>query len=114
MVWALLGAWAFRATEGPHERQRASGVRLEQQKLADELAEAARRLAEDGGACGDDTAWRDAAQTAWRAAARQYVVRHEQMLLDAVDDGFGEGGGGYIWTFSGCLLFAVSLLTTLV
>lgn len=41
------------------------------------------------------------------------MEKHETLLLDAVSAGYGEGGGGQIWTYPGCILFAVSLLTTL-
>jgi len=37
----------------------------------------------------------------------------QQSILDAVSAGYGEGGGGKIWTYPGCILFAISLLTTL-
>lgn len=49
----------------------------------------------------------------WPNTIKKYMARHEQLLLEAVSAGFGEGGGGRIWTYPGCILFAVSLLTTL-
>lgn len=37
---------------------------------------------------------------------------HEQILAER-NDGVGQGSGGTVWTFPGCILFAVSLITTL-
>lgn len=51
--------------------------------------------------------------TGWPKLIHKYLEKHETMLLEAVSAGFGEGGGGSIWTYPGCILFAVSLLTTL-
>lgn len=49
----------------------------------------------------------------WPKIIERYMQQHEDVLLKAVAGGFGEGGEGKIWTYSGCILFAVSLLTTL-
>ena len=50
----------------------------------------------------------------WSKKVQQYVARHEKLLLIAVSSGYGEGGdNGQLWTFSGCMLFAISVLTTL-
>lgn len=49
----------------------------------------------------------------WPKAVRKYMKKHEALLLEAVSAGYGEGGGGSIWTYPGCILFAISLLTTL-
>lgn len=50
----------------------------------------------------------------WSNKVRQYVARHEKLLLIAVSSGYGEGGdNGQLWTFPGCVLFAISVLTTL-
>jgi hypothetical protein len=50
----------------------------------------------------------------WRNTIDYYVGKHKEILLEAVSDGYGEGGSkGKIWSYAGCLLFAVSLLTTL-
>jgi hypothetical protein len=50
----------------------------------------------------------------WSAKVRQYVAKHEKLLLVAVSSGYGEGGdNGQLWTFPGCVLFAVSVITTL-
>lgn len=49
----------------------------------------------------------------WINTIEKYFLKHEKYILDAVSAGFGEGGGGNIWTYPGCILFAVSLLTTL-
>lgn len=49
----------------------------------------------------------------WPAMIHKYFEKHESLFLEAVGAGFGEGGGGNIWTYPGCILFSVSLLTTL-
>lgn len=49
----------------------------------------------------------------WPKVIEKYLHEHEVLLLEAVSAGYGEGGGGSIWTYPGCILFAVSLLTTL-
>lgn len=50
----------------------------------------------------------------WGWKVRQYVAKHEKLLLIAVSSGYGEGGeSGQLWTFSGSILFAISILTTL-
>lgn len=50
----------------------------------------------------------------WSDKVRLYVAKHERLLLAAVTAGYGEtNDGGQLWTFPGCVLFAVSLLTTL-
>lgn len=52
-------------------------------------------------------------QQHWTFIINNYLKKHETSLLEAVSAGLGEGGGGSIWTYPGCILFAVSLLTTL-
>lgn len=49
----------------------------------------------------------------WPTMIHRYFEKHETLFLEAVGAGFGEGGGGNIWTYPGCILFSVSLLTTL-
>lgn len=50
----------------------------------------------------------------WSNKVQQYVTKHEEVLLMAVSAGYGESGNsGQLWTFSGCILFALSVLTTL-
>lgn len=53
------------------------------------------------------------ADTKWLDAIYKNMGDHESVLLKAVNDGYGEGGSGSIWTYPGCILFAVSMLTTL-
>ena len=50
----------------------------------------------------------------WANKISQYVAKHEKLLLDAVEAGYGESNdGGQLWTFPGCVLFSVAVLTTL-
>ncbi|XP_058793786.1 uncharacterized protein LOC131665731 [Phymastichus coffea] len=103
-LWAVLGAGAFYATEGPRERQQVVQLKDMQRELAIGLATELRQL---------QSADREM-EPLWSNKVRQYVAEHERLLLAAVSSGYGEGGeGGRLWTFPGCLLFAVSVLTTL-
>ncbi|XP_054267161.1 uncharacterized protein LOC128989307, partial [Macrosteles quadrilineatus] len=47
----------------------------------------------------------------WRTTIEHYATHHESLILSAVASGYPQRGT--IWTYSGCLLFATSLLTTL-
>lgn len=97
--WALLGALAFYKSEGPREYEQQDEVKKLQNEIAVDLATELRRLE------GHDEKWLE--------MINKYIEKHEGVLLKAVKNGFGEGGGGHIWTYPGCILFAVSLLTTL-
>ncbi|XP_063911802.1 uncharacterized protein LOC135128699 isoform X2 [Zophobas morio] len=96
--WALLGAYAFYKTEGPRELAQSENLAKLQNNLSISLANELRRT--EG-------------EQEWKSTIDKYLEQHEINLLDAVSAGFGEGGGGSIWTYPGCILFAVSLLTTL-
>jgi hypothetical protein len=99
-IWALLGAAAFRATEGPYEEHIARELLGRQHELVIELARDLRILKQE--------------EPGWHNKIEYYVDKHKEMLLEAVSEGYGEGGSkGKIWSYPGCLLFAVSLLTTL-
>lgn len=52
-------------------------------------------------------------RTVSESTVQRYLAKHEKFLLKAVSAGYGEGGGGRIWIYPGCILFAISLLTTL-
>ncbi|GLV35360.1 uncharacterized protein CBL_01490 [Carabus blaptoides fortunei] len=100
ITWALLGAAAFHETEGPREREQAEELATLQYNLAVGLASELRQVVPH--------------EPVWLSMVQNYFAKHETLLLDAVSSGYGEGGGGgHIWTYPGCLLFAVSLLTTL-
>ncbi|CAH1159549.1 unnamed protein product [Phaedon cochleariae] len=99
VVWALLGALAFFNTEGPRELEQSQKLSKIQKELSVELTEQLQQI-EDR-------------QEAWQLVIHRCFERHEKLFLEAVGAGFGEGGGGTIWTYPGCVLFAVSLLTTL-
>jgi hypothetical protein len=99
-IWALLGAAAFRATEGPYEEHIARELLGRQHELVIELAGDLKILKQE--------------EPGWHNKIESYVDKHKEMLLEAVSEGYGEGGSkGKIWSYPGCLLFAVSLLTTL-
>nr|CAD7393569.1 unnamed protein product [Timema cristinae] len=99
-LWALLGAAAFEATEGPREEEQMRDLRRMQSELAVELSTELRLVKQE--------------RYVWRDTVQKYMAKHEGLLLEAVSAGYGEGGGGgKIWSYAGCLLFAVSLLTTL-
>lgn len=100
-IWAVAGAAAFYSTEGPREREQVADLYQMQKELAIDLATELRQVKAD--------------EPIWGITIDKYVSKHEKFLLAAVSSGYGEGGGGggQIWTFPGCILFAVSLLTTL-
>ncbi|XP_012278342.1 TWiK family of potassium channels protein 7 isoform X1 [Orussus abietinus] len=108
-LWAVAGSAAFYATEGPREREQVLKLKDMQGDLAVGLAEELRGIETDN----PDMLPR------WNQKVQRYVAEHEKLLLAAVSSGYGEGGygydggGGQLWTFPGCVLFASSLLTTL-
>ncbi|XP_050298086.1 potassium channel subfamily K member 6-like isoform X2 [Anthonomus grandis grandis] len=99
VTWALIGAYAFYITEGPREQKQSETLATIQKNLSTALAT---ELSQS----------EDHVDT-WPAMIHKYFEKHETLFLDAVGAGFGEGGGGNIWTYPGCFLFSVSLLTTL-
>ncbi|XP_033212201.1 uncharacterized protein LOC117169803 [Belonocnema kinseyi] len=102
--WTVAGAAAFYATEGPREREQVLKVKNMQHDLAVVLATELRQLKAEEGEM----------EPLWSNKVKQYVVKHEKLLLMAVGTGYGNGGqSGQLWNFSGCVLFSVSLLTTL-
>ncbi|XP_046742236.1 uncharacterized protein LOC124408943 [Diprion similis] len=100
-LWAIAGAAAFYSTEGPREREQVADLAAKQRGLAISLATELRQV--------------KAEEPIWVSTVQSYFLKHENLLLGAVSSGYGEsgGGGGQVWTFPGCFLFAVSLLTTL-
>lgn len=57
----------------------------------------------------------DPTEPNWLRTIEKSLELHEQKLLAFVAEGYAEGSstGGKIWTFAGCFLFSISLLTTL-
>lgn len=105
MIWTVAGAAAFCATEGPREREQVVLLKNMQKDLAVGLATELRQLR---------TEQDQDVEPLWSDKVRQYVAKHEKLLLAAVVSGYGEGGNsGQLWTFPGCVLFAISLITTL-
>ncbi|KYM77907.1 TWiK family of potassium channels protein 7 [Atta colombica] len=105
VIWMVAGAAAFCATEGPREREQVVSLKNMQKDLAVGLATELRQLR---------TEQDQDMEPLWSDKVQQYVIKHEQLLLIAVSSGYGEGGNsGQLWTFPGCVLFAISLITTL-
>jgi len=101
----VAGAAAFCATEGPREREQVVSLKNMQKDLAVGLATELRQLR---------TEQDQDMEPLWSDKVQQYVTKHEQLLLIAVSSGYSEGGNsGQLWTFPGCVLFAISLITTL-
>ncbi|KYN31829.1 TWiK family of potassium channels protein 7 [Trachymyrmex septentrionalis] len=104
VIWIVAGAAAFCATEGPREREQVVSLK-NMQDLAVELATELRQLR---------TEQDQDVEPFWSDKVRQYLTKHEQLLLIAVNSGYDEdGNSGQLWTFPGCVLFAISLITTL-
>lgn len=99
VIWALLGAYAFYVTEGPRELNQSEILAKMQHDLSKDLANELNET--------------DNRVDMWPATIHKYFEKHELLFLEAVGAGYGEGGGGNIWTYPGCILFSVSLLTTL-
>ncbi|KYQ49018.1 TWiK family of potassium channels protein 7 [Trachymyrmex zeteki] len=105
VIWTVAGAAAFCATEGPREREQVVLLKNMQKDLAVGLATELRQLR---------TEQDQDVEPLWSDKVRQYVAKHEELLLIAVSSGYGEGdNSGQLWTFPGCVLFAISLITTL-
>ncbi|XP_012532340.2 uncharacterized protein LOC105834418 isoform X2 [Monomorium pharaonis] len=105
VIWIVAGAAAFCATEGPREREQVVSLKNMQADLAVSLSTELRQLR---------TEQDQDVEPLWSEKVRQYVAKHEELLLVAVSSGYGEGGNsGQLWTFPGCVLFAISLITTL-
>ncbi|KOX68377.1 TWiK family of potassium channels protein 7 [Melipona quadrifasciata] len=104
-IWTIVGAVAFCAIEGPREREQVVKLKNMQKDLAVGLATELRQLR---------TEKKEDVEPLWSNKVHQYVEKHEELLLMAVNSGYGENGNsGQLWTFPGCILFALSLLTTL-
>ncbi|KAG6798564.1 hypothetical protein HZU73_06130 [Apis mellifera caucasica] len=104
-IWAIVGAIVFCAIEGPREREQVIKLKNMQKDLAIGLATELRQLR---------TEKEEDLEPLWSNKVKQYVTKHEELLLMAVNSGYGENGNsGELWTFPGCILFALSLLTTL-
>ncbi|CAG9829347.1 unnamed protein product [Diabrotica balteata] len=88
----------FFNTEGPRELRQAETLAKIQRDLSVELS--------------IDLKQTEDHQEVWSNLIHKYFERHEKVFLEAVGAGFGEGGDGNIWTYPGCVLFTVSLLTT--
>ncbi|KAK0093293.1 hypothetical protein PV326_013887 [Microctonus aethiopoides] len=104
--WTVAGAAAFYATEGPREREQVFELKGMQRDLAVGLATELRQIKSN----------EEDIEPLWSNKVKYYVEKHEKQLLAAVNAGYGEGGetpGGQLWTFSGCVLFTISLITTL-
>lgn len=104
-IWAIVGAVAFCAIEGPREREQVIKLKSMQKSIAVGLATELRQLR---------TEKEEDLEPLWSNKVQQYVAKHEELLLNAVMAGYGESGeGGQLWTFAGCILFSLSVLTTL-
>lgn len=103
-IWAIVGAVVFCAIEGPREREQVVKLKNMQKDLAVGLATELRQLR---------TEKEEDLEPLWSDKVQQYVAKHEELLLKAVNSGYGESEGGQLWTFPGCVLFSLSLLTTL-
>ncbi|XP_033342145.1 uncharacterized protein LOC117229648 [Megalopta genalis] len=104
-IWAVVGAAAFCAIEGPREREQVIKLKNMQREIAVGLATELRQLRTEN---------EEDLEPLWASRINQYVLKHEKVLLMAVNAGYGENGNsGQLWTFPGCILFSISLLTTL-
>ncbi|CAH0561362.1 unnamed protein product [Brassicogethes aeneus] len=98
VFWALVGAYGFHITEGPRELQKSKDIQKIQNEISQELSATLQKDKDTG---------------SWPATVNRYLEKHKTLILDAVSEGYGESRSGSIWTYPGCILFSVSLLTTL-
>ncbi|XP_075212528.1 uncharacterized protein LOC142319299 isoform X2 [Lycorma delicatula] len=98
LSWAMMGALVFRLTEGPQEQRQVLEMAKQQSSLVIGLATDLRQVVPQ--------------EPIWRQTIERYADRHEALILSAVSSGYPQRGT--IWTYPGSLLFATSLLTTLV
>ncbi|XP_034176356.2 uncharacterized protein LOC117602439 isoform X5 [Osmia lignaria lignaria] len=105
ITWAIVGAIVFCAIEGPREREQVTILKDLQNDLSVSLATELRQLR---------TEKEEDLEPLWSVKVEKYVAKHEELLLRAVSSGYGESGNsGELWTLPGCILFSLSLLTTL-
>ena len=105
ITWAIVGAIVFCAIEGPREREQVTKLKDMQNDLSVSLATELRQLR---------TEKEEDLEPLWSVKVEKYVAKHEELLLRAVNSGYGESGNsGELWTLPGCILFSLSLLTTL-
>ncbi|XP_054269522.1 uncharacterized protein LOC128990899 isoform X1 [Macrosteles quadrilineatus] len=94
LTWAFIGALVFRLTEAPREYSQVQEMNRRQTELVVGLATDLRQVVPE--------------EPVWRTTIEHYATHHESLILSAVASGYPQRGT--IWTYSGCLLFATSLL----
>jgi hypothetical protein len=99
LVWTLLGAAAFHATEGEREAELVNELRLLEGRLVMDLSAELRQAPPDH-------------RAAWWRTLEQGIRRQEHAIAEALSSGYAPNGG-VIWSYAGSLLFAVTMLTTI-
>ncbi|KAF4531475.1 hypothetical protein B566_EDAN004247 [Ephemera danica] len=99
LVWTLLGAAAFHATEGEREAGLVNELRVLEGRLAMDLSAELRQNPPEH-------------RSAWWRTLEQGIRRQEHAIGEALSSGYAPNGG-VIWNYAGSLLFAVTMLTTI-
>ncbi|KAF6199771.1 hypothetical protein GE061_006069, partial [Apolygus lucorum] len=98
LVWVVFGALVFYLTEGPYEMAKVEKLESLEKELIIELATDLRLIAPEN-------------NSDWMATIAKYTVRHADVVRNGTVDSYGSQQP--FWTFPGCIMFCVSLLTTL-
>ncbi|XP_022700770.1 uncharacterized protein LOC111267064 isoform X2 [Varroa jacobsoni] len=100
--YAVLGAFAFRALEAPHEVQRADEVQRLRDATVDRLWEITDRY---------NVLYREN----WTVEVGREMAEFQRGLIEAVKDGYDgrPSGQGQRWTLSGAFLYSLTVITTI-
>nr|XP_037268533.1 uncharacterized protein LOC119159785 [Rhipicephalus microplus] len=100
--YSVLGAFAFRALEGPYEVRKASQVRALREQTVSRLWEVTAEL---------NVLYKDN----WTFAVNEHIRDFQLRLVAAVKDGYDgkESGREQQWSFSGAFLYSLTVITTI-
>lgn len=100
--YSVLGAFAFRALEGPYEVRKASQVRALREQTVSRLWDVTAAL---------NVLYKDN----WTAAVNEHIREFQLRLVAAVKDGYDgkESGREQQWSFSGAFLYSLTVITTI-
>lgn len=100
--YSVLGAFAFRALEGPYEVRKASQVRALREQTVGRLWDVTAAL---------NVLYKDN----WTAAVNEHIRQFQLRLVAAVKDGYDgkESGREQQWSFSGAFLYSLTVITTI-
>ncbi|KAL1418287.1 hypothetical protein MTO96_026029 [Rhipicephalus appendiculatus] len=100
--YSVLGAFAFRALEGPYEVRKASQVRALREQTVSRLWDVTAKL---------NVLYKEN----WTFAVNEHIREFQLRLVAAVKDGYDgkESGREQQWSFSGAFLYSLTVITTI-